>query len=98
MELARRQGAVVWPELFRFEPIVTGGERRSVRQHSLIVSFDRLELNPVPNAAGTAVAALFPDDPPAYMERGPFSYAEPALIERDLRGRLYPQPAGGRLP
>jgi SAM-dependent methyltransferase len=52
--------------------------------HYLLVSFDRLELNPVPNAAGAAVAALFPDDPPAYMERGPFSYADPALIERDL--------------
>lgn len=29
-------------------------------------------------------AALFPDDPPAYMERGPFSYADRAVIERDL--------------
>jgi ubiquinone/menaquinone biosynthesis C-methylase UbiE len=54
--------------------------------HYLLVSFDRLERNPVPHAAGTAVAALFPDDPPTYMERGPFSYADPALIERDLRG------------
>lgn len=54
------------------------------RGHYLLVSFDRLELNPVPRAAGNAVAALFPDDPPAYMERGPFSYADPALIERDL--------------
>lgn len=52
--------------------------------HYLVVSFDRLDLNPVPHAAGTAVAALFPDDPPAYMERGPFSYTDPALIERDL--------------
>lgn len=52
--------------------------------HYLVVSFDRLDLNPVPSAAGDAVAALFPDDPPAYMERGPFSYADPTLIERDL--------------
>ncbi|MCA1603751.1 MAG: class I SAM-dependent methyltransferase [Acidobacteria bacterium] len=52
--------------------------------HYLLVSFDRLELNPVPKAAGSAVSALFPDDPPTYMERGPFSYADPALIERDL--------------
>src|SRR5687768_6167617 len=60
--------------------------RRVLRSngHYLLVSFDRLELNPVPNAAGNAVAALFPDDPPAYMERGPFSYADPALIKRDL--------------
>ena len=52
--------------------------------HYLFVSFDQLELNPVPNAAGTAVAALFPDDPPAYMERGPFSYVDPARIKHDL--------------
>ena len=51
----------------------------------LLVSFDRLELNPLPKAAGNAVAALYPDDPPSYMERGPFSYADPALIEHDLR-------------
>ena len=52
--------------------------------HYLLVSFDRLELNPVPEAAGNAVGALFPDNPPAYMERGPFSYVDPALIEHDL--------------
>jgi ubiquinone/menaquinone biosynthesis C-methylase UbiE len=51
----------------------------------LLVSYDRLELNPVPQAAENAVVALFPEDPPQYMERGPFSYADPALIERDLR-------------
>jgi ubiquinone/menaquinone biosynthesis C-methylase UbiE len=50
----------------------------------LLVSFDRLELNPVPRAAEGAVVALFPEDPPEYMERGPFSYADPALIEHDL--------------
>lgn len=60
--------------------------RRVLRSNGryLLVSFDRLELNPVPEAAANAIAALFPDDPPAYMERGPFSYADPALIERDL--------------
>lgn len=60
--------------------------RRVLRSggHYLLVSFDRLDLNPVPSAAGDAVAALFPDDPPAYMERGPFSYTDPAVIERDL--------------
>jgi ubiquinone/menaquinone biosynthesis C-methylase UbiE len=52
--------------------------------HYLFVSFDRLELNPVPKAAEDAVAALFPHDPPLYMERGPFSYTDPALIKHDL--------------
>jgi hypothetical protein len=50
----------------------------------LLVSFDRLELNPVPKAAGDAVAALFAHDPPDYMERGPFCYTDPARIEHDL--------------
>ena len=60
--------------------------RRVLRSNGryLLVTFDRLEVNPVPKAAGNAVAAIFPDDPPAYMEHGPFSYADPALIERDL--------------
>jgi hypothetical protein len=44
----------------------------------MLVSFDRLEVNPVPKAAGDAVAALFAHDPPSYMERGPFCYADPA--------------------
>ena len=52
--------------------------------HYLLVTFDRLDLNPVPRAAEAAVVALFPDDPPRYMERGPFSYADPSIIERDL--------------
>lgn len=51
----------------------------------LLVTFDRLDLNPVPQAAGEAVAKLFPDDPPRYMEEGPFSYTDPGLIEDDLR-------------
>jgi ubiquinone/menaquinone biosynthesis C-methylase UbiE len=61
--------------------------RRVLRPHGryLLVSFDRLERNPVPQAAGKAVAALFPGDPPAYMERGPFSYADPDRIAHDLR-------------
>lgn len=53
--------------------------------HYLLVTFDDIERNPVPQAAGRAVAALFPADPPAYMQRGPFSYADRARIEQDLR-------------
>jgi hypothetical protein len=48
------------------------------------VTFNRLDLNPVPKAAGEAVATLFPEDP-RYMERGPFSYTDAALLEDDLR-------------
>jgi ubiquinone/menaquinone biosynthesis C-methylase UbiE len=50
----------------------------------VLVTFNRLELNPVPKAAGEAVATLFPEDP-QYMERGPFSYTDAAMVEEDLR-------------
>lgn len=50
----------------------------------VLVTFDRLDLNPVPKAAGEAVATLFPEDP-RYMERGPFSYTDLGQIEKDLR-------------
>lgn len=52
--------------------------------HYVLVTFNRLELNPVPKAAGEAVATLFPEDP-HYMERGPFSYTDPTLIAEHLR-------------
>ena len=76
-------GIMFFPEKVR----ANAEARRVLRSsgHYLLVCFDRLELNPVPKAAQDAVAALFPDDPPVYMERGPFSYAAPDLIERDLR-------------
>ncbi|MEO5972045.1 MAG: hypothetical protein ABIP91_01605, partial [Sphingomicrobium sp.] len=48
------------------------------------VIWDRLERNPVSKAAADAVAALFPADPPRFLERTPFGYADPAVIEHDL--------------
>ena len=74
--------------MFFPDKVGAGEEARRVLRAGgryLLVTFDRLALNPVPKAAEEAVAALFPDDPPEYMERGPFSYADPARIEHDLR-------------
>ncbi len=53
------------------------------RGRYIFVTFDRLDQNPVPKAAGEAVAAMFTEHP-RYMERGPFSYSEPERIEDDL--------------
>jgi SAM-dependent methyltransferase len=50
----------------------------------VVVTFNRLDLNPIPQAAGEAVASLFPEDP-RYMERGPFSYTDAGSVEQDLR-------------
>lgn len=52
----------------------------------LAVIWDRLERNPVSNVLADAVAAAFPDDPPRFLERAPFGYADPVQIERDMRG------------
>lgn len=57
----------------------------------LLVTFDRLAHNPVPAAADQAIERLFPDDPPRYMERGPFSYSDPEAIEADLRAGGFTQ-------
>ncbi|HZC22246.1 MAG TPA: methyltransferase domain-containing protein [Candidatus Binatia bacterium] len=51
--------------------------------HYLLVTFNRLELNPVPKAAADAVNALFAE-PFDYMDRGPFSYADSGQIKSDL--------------
>lgn len=52
--------------------------------HYLLVTFDLLEVNPIPKTAEDAVSAIFAHDPFDYMERGPFSYTDPALIKNDL--------------
>lgn len=52
--------------------------------HYLLVTFNRLELNPIPKAAEDAVNALFTHEPIDYMERGPFCYSDPARIKHDL--------------
>ncbi len=51
----------------------------------LAIIWDKIERNPVSQVLAEAVAAEFPDDPPRFLERAPFGYADPALIERDLR-------------
>ena len=75
-------GVMFFPDKVR-----ANGEARRVLSaggHYVLVTFDRLDLNPIPKAAGAAVATLFPDDP-RYMERGPFSYTDPASVDGDLR-------------
>ena len=47
--------------------------------------WDSLEANPVSSAAAQAVARLFPDDPPSFLERVPFGYHKVTAIEADLK-------------
>ena len=52
--------------------------------HYISVTFDQLALNPIPKAAQDAVNSLFANEPFDSMERGPFSYTDPAQIKRHL--------------
>ncbi|HEX8670067.1 MAG TPA: class I SAM-dependent methyltransferase [Allosphingosinicella sp.] len=47
--------------------------------------WDSLDRNPVSAIAAKAVAALFPDDPPSFLQRVPFGYHDERRIEEDLR-------------
>jgi ubiquinone/menaquinone biosynthesis C-methylase UbiE len=46
--------------------------------------WDNLAANPAAQAAGRAVAGLFPDDPPSFLERMPFGYSDKGRIEKEL--------------
>ena len=50
----------------------------------LLVIWDEVARNAGSQAISDAVAALFPDDPPRFIDRTPFGYADPARIEHDL--------------
>lgn len=50
----------------------------------LVAIWDSLARNPGSKAMSDGVAALFPDDPPRFLDRTPFGYADPAEIEHDL--------------
>lgn len=47
--------------------------------------WDRIEENEFAETVTTALAALFPDDPPRFLARTPHGYHERATIARDLR-------------
>jgi ubiquinone/menaquinone biosynthesis C-methylase UbiE len=61
--------------------------RRVLRDggHYLLAVWDSVERNTLCDLADQSMRKLFPDKPPMFMRRGPFSYHEPEWIERDLR-------------
>jgi ubiquinone/menaquinone biosynthesis C-methylase UbiE len=67
--------------------------RRVLREGGsyIAVIWDRLDSNPASRIAHDAVAALYPDDPPLFLARTPFGYAEPGWIERDMRAAGFEQ-------
>lgn len=51
----------------------------------LFAVWDRIERNGLSNLANQSLIEAYPENPPQFMTRGPFSYYEPEWIERDLR-------------
>ena len=50
----------------------------------LAIIWDRLDRNPVSHAISEALEEEFPEDPPRFLERMPFGYADLPRIETDL--------------
>ena len=50
----------------------------------LVLIWDALERNPVSRQVHDIVAALYSDDPPQFLARTPFGYADEGAIRRDL--------------
>ena len=57
----------------------------------LQIIWDRIDRNPVSEAIAASLASEFPDNPPRFLERAPFSYADPPQIERDARAAGFAQ-------
>ena len=55
--------------------------------------WDRIEVNEFGAAVAEAMTALFPDDPPRFLERMPFSYHDPDVIVADLVAGGFVAPA-----
>ena len=54
--------------------------------------WDRIEENEFADTVTTALAALFPDDPPRFLARTPHGYHDRATIARDLAGGGFTAP------
>ena len=50
----------------------------------LFSAWDRIEDNEFADVVTTALASMFPDDPPRFMARTPHGYHDTGVIERDL--------------
>ncbi len=60
--------------------------RRVLRSGGLFLFnvWDRIEENEFADTVGTALASLFPEDPPHFMARTPHGYYDPETIKREL--------------
>jgi SAM-dependent methyltransferase len=59
----------------------------------LFNTWDRIEENEIADAVTTALASVFPDDPPRFMARTPHGYSDTEVIKRDLAAGGFVAPA-----
>lgn len=66
--------------------------RRVLRPGGLFVFnvWDRIEENEFADTVTTALAALFPEDPPHFLARTPHGYHDPETIKRELAAGGFP--------
>ena len=76
-------GIMFFPDKIR----ATAEARRVLRREGsyLLVIWNQIERNLASLTATQAVASLFPNDAARFLERTAYAYADPALIEHDLR-------------
>jgi len=76
-------GVMFYPDKVRGNSEVRRVLRDSGRY--LVAVWDAIEHNPMSDLTQQTMIEQFPDNPPLFMRRGPFSYHEPEWIERDLK-------------
>ena len=75
-------GVMFYPDRVRGN----GEARRVLRDGGryVVAIWDSIDRNAGSEDLSNAVAALFPDDPPKFLDRTPFGYSDVAQIEHDL--------------
>jgi SAM-dependent methyltransferase len=77
-------GVMFFPD----KPKAYAEARRVLRPGGVFMfnAWDRIEENEFADTVTTALASLFPGDPPRFLARTPHGYSDRATIERDLAG------------